>query len=311
MDFIAIDFETANSNNNSACSIGLVCVEDNKIIDSKYYLIQPPIFEFDKKNIEIHGITPDDVRDKPKFNDVWKKICYLFDENLIIAHNAQFDISVLKCLQIEYDLNINDFNYMCSIPISTKVCEGVNNSLHERANYLGIEMGQHHNALDDAMTCANIVIETVNREREVSFESFLYRYKHLPLRTFSEIKYQRYFRKGKKKRFEHVNIGDISPTVNEIFYIHQLSEKNIVFTGVLSMPRQEAMQKVVNLGGVLKSGVSKKTDYLVVGAQDNSIVGDDGLSNKEEKAYALIAQGFDIKIIDEDEFYCLLKNTSF
>jgi len=311
MDFIAIDFETANSNNNSACSIGLVCVEGNKIIESRYYLIQPPILQFDSKNIEIHGITPNDVKDKPKFNGIWKEISYLFNDNLIIAHNAQFDISVLKCLQIEYGLEINNFKYMCSIPISTKACHGVKNSLQDRADYLGIEMGQHHNALDDAMTCANIVIETVNRKKRKSFESFINTHSSLPLRTFSEIKYQTHFGKSNKNRFEHINIGDISPTVDEIFYIHQLSEKNIVFTGVLSMPRQEAMQRVVNLGGILKSGVSKKTDYLVVGAQDNSIVGDDGLSNKEERAYELIAQGFDIKIIDEFEFSCLLDTTSF
>jgi DNA polymerase-3 subunit epsilon len=66
-------------------------------------------------------------------------------------------------------------------------------------------------------------------------------------------------------------------------------------------------KKVVDLGGIVKSGVSGKTDYLVVGIQDKSLVGDDGLSTKEVKAYELIEKGKKIKIINESEFISLLE----
>ncbi|WP_406540887.1 BRCT domain-containing protein [Clostridium ljungdahlii] len=82
----------------------------------------------------------------------------------------------------------------------------------------------------------------------------------------------------------------------------------MVFTGELkSLGRKEAMQKVVNLGGTLKSGVSKKTDYLIVGNQDKSLVGENGISSKEEKAAELNENGSSIKILNESEFLELIK----
>lgn len=268
MDFVAIDFETANNNNNSACSMGIVCVKNKEIVDSKYLLIRPPTLEFDQRNIEIHGITNEIVRDKPRFPEVWEEIKHLFDGNIIIAHNAQFDMSVLKSLQIEYNLDVPDFQYICSIPISTKACSGIKNSLKDRAEYLGIDMGEHHNALDDADTCARLVIETINRKKKRSFESFLKVYSSLPIRNFSELKYQTHFRSIKSK-FQSVNISEIEPSVNEFEYNHPFYGKQIVFTGILSkMHRKQAMQLAVNLGGILKSGVTRTTDYLIVGTQE-------------------------------------------
>ena len=75
-----------------------------------------------------------------------------------------------------------------------------------------------------------------------------------------------------------------------------------------TIDRKAAMQKVVDLGGLVKSGVSGKTNYLVVGQQDKTLVGNDGLSTKEKKAYALIENGIDIKIIRETEFLRLIES---
>ena len=72
MDFIAIDFETANRYKNSVCSLGMVYVKNNIITKKKYFLIKPPKFYFDPFNIKIHGIKPDDVKDKDSFPIVWE-----------------------------------------------------------------------------------------------------------------------------------------------------------------------------------------------------------------------------------------------
>ncbi|MFK9094447.1 hypothetical protein [Bacillus salipaludis] len=55
----------------------------------------------------------------------------------------------------------------------------------------------------------------------------------------------------------------------------------------------------------VKSGVSSKTDFLVVGIQDKSF-GKGGISTKEKKAYELIEKGRAIKLINESEFISLL-----
>lgn len=311
MNFITIDFETANSNNNSACSMGLVHVKDKKIVDTKYYLLQPPNMAFDKKNIEIHGITPEMVQDCPKFNVVWEEIKNYFSNNIILAHNAQFDMSILKCLQLEYDLDVPNFKYLCSIAISSIASPEVGNSLSSKAEYFGIDMGAHHNAMDDAVTCAKIVLESIKKGKLESITSFIDSYA-LPVKNFYDLNYQKNFSKSKKRKYSKIDISEILPDEDLIDYSHAFYGKNVVFTGELSkLDRKEAMQIIVNLGGIIKSGVSRTTNYLVVGTQDKSIVGDDGLSTKEEKAYGLIAQGFNIQIITEEEFYNLIAEKSF
>lgn len=306
-DFVAIDFEIANNNLNSACALGLVAVKDLEIVETKYYLICPPSEEFDSRCVAIHGITCEDTKSAPKFPDVWAQIKTYFEGNYIIAHNARFDMSVLKNSLIEYGLDIPDFKYFCSIPISTKACKNVGNSLKERAQYLGIELVNHHNALEDAKTCARLVIETVKRCKRKSFESFINVYSSIRPKEFKDLNPQITLKKD-HKRFEKIAISEIAATTDTFNEKHPLFGKNIVFTGELkSMDRRTAMQKAVNVGAILKSSVSKKTDYLVVGVQDKSLVGDDGLSTKEEKAYKLIEKGYDIKIINEKEFLKLLE----
>ena len=68
------------------------------------------------------------------------------------------------------------------------------------------------------------------------------------------------------------------------------------------MSRAAAFQQIADIGGILSNSVGKKTDFLIVGQQDFRIVGDDGMSNKQEKAVQLVSQGIPIEIMSEDEF---------
>ncbi|WP_311408713.1 exonuclease domain-containing protein, partial [Liquorilactobacillus uvarum] len=96
MDFVALDFETANFKRNSACSIALTVVRNDHIVDEFYSLINPQV-PFNQRNIQIHGIRPEDVSNAPTFLELWPHLSPLFAPNkLIVAHNATFDCSVLK-----------------------------------------------------------------------------------------------------------------------------------------------------------------------------------------------------------------------
>jgi DNA polymerase-3 subunit epsilon len=311
-DFIAIDFETANNNLNSACSIGIVAVKDLQIVNREHYYIKPPIDSgiFNNKNIDIHGITPDLVADKPYFNEIWDKIKHYFNEDeIIIAHNPRFDMSVLKNCLNTYQLAHPDFIYMDSISISTKACGNtVGRKLDDRANFFNINIDNHHDALCDAEVAAKIVISTVLYKKRKSFTAFCNVHNGIGRKSFSELKPDTYFGSSKSpSRFTSINISEIAATTDAINTNSPFFEKSCVFTGDLkTLGRKEAMQKVVNLGGIIKSAVSKKTDYLIVGTQDIELVGEDGLSTKEEKAYALNNDGCNIRIIKEDEFLEML-----
>jgi len=310
MDFISIDFEIANRNTNSACSLGMVFVQNNKVVDEKYFLIKPPTNYVDPSMSKVHGLTWNDLKDAPSFDDVWNEISRFFHDDIyIIAHNAQFDMNVLKNCLLAYNLEDPVFNYVCSIPISTRACrgEGIPNSLKARTERFGITIDNHHNALSDAKAVAELVLTCIKLQRRKSIHTYFSTYRSIPIRSFRNLKHQPTFKGG--NRFNRVLVKDITPENKEFNEEHPLFDKTIVFTGELeNTERAEAMQMVVNVGAKIRTTVSRLTNFVVVGKQDKTIVGKSGQSSKERKAHELIEQGFDIKIINEAQLLDLLES---
>ncbi len=120
MNFVAIDFETANEKRNSPCSIGIVVVKDGKIVEKVHYLIKPKEMRFMPINIGIHGIRPHMVKDELEFDKIWEKIKGYFNNNLVIAHNASFDMSVLRSTLKLYNIKMPSFEYICTMKLSKK-----------------------------------------------------------------------------------------------------------------------------------------------------------------------------------------------
>jgi len=158
MNFVAIDFETANSSRSSVCSLAAVTVENGQIVRSNYALIRPPVMKFDYRNIQVHGINPKDVINKPTFNQLWERICPHLENKIVIAHNAAFDISVLRSILKEYSLPLPKFKHACTVQIAQKAWpDGENYKLNTLAQKFQIDF-KHHNALHDARTCAKIAL---------------------------------------------------------------------------------------------------------------------------------------------------------
>lgn len=156
-NFTALDFETANSSSSSVCAVGIVVVEEGQITKRITCLVNPAE-RFSSFNISIHGIRPSDVAGEPEFPEVWEKIRPYLENRLIIAHNASFDIGVLQAALRKYCLDIPDFKSDCSVKIARRTWHGLENyKLNTVASYLGITF-QHHDAGEDALTCAKIVL---------------------------------------------------------------------------------------------------------------------------------------------------------
>ena len=60
-DFIAIDFETANQEPSSVCSVGAVLVRDAQVADSFYSLIQPEPNYYSYFCQRVHGLSQQDT----------------------------------------------------------------------------------------------------------------------------------------------------------------------------------------------------------------------------------------------------------
>lgn len=174
LNFVAIDFETANKYANSACSLAVVTVENGQITKRSYSLIKPPFMQFDEKCIAIHEILPKDVMDKPTFDKLWPAIY----ENhlkgkLVIAHNAKFDIGVLRATLDHYNIEWPELDYTCTVKISKRVWPDLqNHKLNTLAAYLGYEF-KHHYALDDAEICAQVAIAAAKKRGVQSMDQLL------------------------------------------------------------------------------------------------------------------------------------------
>lgn len=303
-DFIAIDFETANHYLNSACSIGIAAVRDMEVVDVFHSLIRPTNLFFEEQNVKIHGITPDIVENAPIFDEVWGQISQYFSPHIpVVAHNAYFDMSVLRKSTA---IDLPDFLYIDSMDIAAPLVGG-RKGLNFCADTLGIQLEHHHDSSDDAYACAAIALCGLKSEDCVSMWEYLNFASHVHQYRFADLNPQETFGSRnaarQAKHWEHLKPSDFSATVSCINPANPLFGKHIVFTGEMSLSRSEAMQIAVNAGAVVKTSVSRKTNYLVVGIQDKTIVGDDGLSTKEEKAYALNEAGTaHIEIIDENTF---------
>ena len=115
---------------------------------------------FDPECIEIHGIEPKEVLHEKTFDQLWPAI---YENHLkgkiMIAHNAKFDMNVLRATLDYYNIPWPELDYACTVKISRAVWPDlVNHKLNTMAAYLGIEF-KHHYALDDAEICAKVAIE--------------------------------------------------------------------------------------------------------------------------------------------------------
>lgn len=312
MAIAVIDFEIANSNYNSACSVGIVVIDGLNIVEEEYFLIQPPNLNFDEEMTKIHGITSNELINADSFDLVWLKIKkYFTGEYIIAAHNAYFDLNVLKNLLFHYDKTISDFLYFDTIQYTAPLCKGVGTSLADRCNHYEITLKNAHNALEDARATAELIIKATESTINKNVGHYLLRHQ-IPVKEFKDLTMTtEFFKRKNKKNFSKFKLSDLTPETNDFNENHPLFNQNIVLTGDLkNFTRQEASQAILNVGGILKSAVSGKTNYLIVGEQDLSVVGPKGVSSKEIKAAELIKSGKPIKIISEDDFINLLQDNT-
>jgi DNA polymerase III subunit epsilon len=172
VDFTAIDFETANSSSASACSVGLVKVRDGRVVDRVHWYIRPPFphNEFSEWNIRIHGITPEMVADAPGWADHLPAFREFAERDVLVAHNAGFDMGVIAKTTAAFGLEIPDFRSLCSLQVARKTYHLDSYRLPVAAMAAGFEDFSHHDALADAEACAAIIVHAAKRHETDDLE---------------------------------------------------------------------------------------------------------------------------------------------
>jgi DNA polymerase III subunit epsilon len=275
LSFIAVDVETATPEMSSICQVGYVMVINNLFVKQESILIQPPNNEYSARHSCIHGIDALTTKAKPTFPFVWEIIQKYFCSNLLVAHNASFDISVLSATIKHYGIALPLFNYECTY-------QSTGLKLTDLCQALEIELPKHHDALFDAVACANAYIKLVNgikpnhslitkRENENIFLGH-----------------------------EHITGQLLKPDLESGDKSHPFYNKKVVFTGVLdTISREEAATIVKSKGADIDTGITKNTQYVIVGHGAGPV--------KLKKIENFNTSGSDIKILNEKEFLNIIK----
>lgn len=157
--FAALDFETANQHRSSVCSVGLVFVENDIIVDKYYELIKPVPNFYSYWNTQVHGLILEDTEHALVFSDLWNDILKRIKNMPIVAHNSAFDESCLKAVLQSYNLPLHQNSFFCTYRKSKSMFPHLpNHKLPTVSQYLGFHLNSHHNALADAEACAHIAI---------------------------------------------------------------------------------------------------------------------------------------------------------
>jgi len=159
-DFAAIDFETANYDRSSVCSVGVVIVRDGKIVDKFYSLIQPEPNYYNYWCTQVHGLCRTDTDNAPVFPDVWAQIEPLIEGLPLVAHNRPFDEGCLHAVFRTYQMDYPEYEFYDTLAASRRLQPGLeNHQLQTVAAACGFQMENHHHALADAEACAWIAME--------------------------------------------------------------------------------------------------------------------------------------------------------
>lgn len=178
MEFVALDFETATNEADSPCEMGLAVVRDGVVREVHNWLIKPRQWPFFSPfTMAVHGIRPQDVADAPGFAEVWEEAMPLMQGAMVVAHNAAFDMNVLRCTLVSHRLERPTFSYFCSVSLSRRIWPGRKGyALGPMCASQGISF-RHHRAGNDAEAAAQLVLRAGEVSGAGSVEDLLARFR--------------------------------------------------------------------------------------------------------------------------------------
>ncbi len=300
-----IDFETANSRSNSACQLGVVRMEDWRIVEEKEWLIRPQRLYFSPQCVRVHGITARDCLTSPEWDRVWDELHPLIDGCVVIAHNVGFDAAVLQGTCQLYDIAVPQFDLQCTRLIAKRAWPGQSGyGLAAISERLSIHF-RHHNALEDARACAQIAIAAAEKINAADLENLeeklgltrgriwvdQVRQPRTVRRTRIEsvaepqARYQpKLFRTdGTPSRADQIRRTRLraDAILASCEDVRPLAGKYVVLMHtLLGLDREDSVSFLTKLGAVVQAKMNMQTNYLIMGTTASS----DATSPSEENS---------------------------
>lgn len=259
-DFIAIDFETANNNRVSACALGLAFVKNDTFVhEEKHFILPPPGEKILSSHERLHGIQEEDLEFALDFKELWDlEFSKYFNNNLIVIHNSSMDLSVLKSLFSHYKIENYSIDYIDTMRLAE--ISGKPKKLTELANLFEVPIIKHHDPKEDAKACATIFTE---------LKELVPNYRDLIQILNPNLIAEKQFSRAGRLKIQNDNldiISEYSISKKELEDL-QIEGSAFLFTGELTEDREDCKDFIMGYGGLIKSTITSKVDYVVVGAE--------------------------------------------
>lgn len=273
------------------------------MIESRHWLIRPPEQAdwFDGWNIAIHRITAEMVADAPRWKDILPAIVDFIGDDIVIAHNAGFDLGVIRYACALDNVEWPELRFLCTLVLARRALALPTYRLPFLAETLGIAFDDHHDALADATAVVHVVAQLAAKQQAsglVELASSL----DVRIGQMSGGVYRGSVAVGAggqgERKFTPIEVNsDADPS-------GYLYGRVVVFTGTLmSMTRDLARQACAKVGATPEQTTTKRTNVLVVGDINPAVLrpGSD-LTGKARKAFELQDKGQEIEVMTEDDF---------
>lgn len=296
LNFTAIDLETANENRHSLCAIGIAKVRNGAVVHAWKQYVRPSELRMADINRSIHRIQEGDLKDAPMIVDIWDTFIEMLANEVVVAHNAEFDMDVLKQVAILHNRDQPTYRSLCTLKLSQVAFPELDDyRLDDVCRFLGLSF-RHHNCDEDAKACAEIAIRAIPR---VSINKLDLDGRDLTgklAKVASRSKLSGWSAAFADKRMTR---DLLQPELKGADPSHPFYAKRLVFTGDLSsMARAEAAERVKAFGADINTSISRKTQVVVMGAGAGP--------SKMTKILEFQRQGIDIWLVNEEEFLRLI-----
>ncbi|MGB3618171.1 MAG: exonuclease domain-containing protein [Catalinimonas sp.] len=296
MNFLALDFETASARRDSICEVGIAHVANGEVVETRAWHVRPEPNYFAWQNTRIHGIDAAMVADAPTFGELWREIGPRFDGCTLIAHNASFDLSVLRHGLQGYGQPFPTLRYACTVQLARRAWPGQPSySLGKIAPWLGIDL-QHHSAASDARAAALLVLRAAEAHGAESFDALAAHFSLYTGRLFADGWVPPGNATPRRKSTE-LPTTDSAPGAADPS--HPFYRRQVVFTGrARDLSRAEVQRRVRAVGGWCGERVTFDTHFLVM-------LGPSRPGRESAKARAAAryrAAGANIQVLSEGEF---------
>lgn len=301
LNFLLLRIECCNLSKNSPCRIVLVGIKDSIVCEEKEILVEPSKSDFDYLE---SGITFNDLKGKGSFDKHWVELQDIISKYpLLVATNDGYDAEVLYNSIKRFGVQCQPIPYVTSKNMMRKSIHIHSYSFDSLCEMYKLECNDNL-PLTKARVWVDIILKSYDKIEEDNLESFFSENKLVVGQISSGEFKKSYLKKNSRKRIYKSN-QEVDIIIDESKFQpdHLFFDQLLVFTGSFDyFVKDEARRWIEEIGGHYSDGLTKSTNFLVVGTQNPSVVGPDGLSAKQRKAIKYNQEGCDIEILTEKEF---------